>query len=202
MGLTMKKINFFIAICIGLFLFICAGNVQATTTEEEVRNLVQQSIDQILTILKDPAYAGDDNKEKRREMLRTAINTRFSFVKMSQLSLARTWKKLSAEQKKEFVGLFGQLLEDTYISKIESYTNEKIVYGKTFVQKNKAKVNTKIITDTVEIPINYSLVRTKKGDWVVYDMVIEGVSLVGNYRNQFKGVSYDELVAKLKDKQE
>lgn len=102
--------------------------------------------------------------------------------------------------------MFGQLLEDTYVSKIEAYTDEKVIYVKEFVKKKKAMVYTKIVTQTIEIPIDYRLYKTKSGDWRVYDLVIEGVSLVGNYRSQFdqmlqKG-SYAKLVENLKNKLE
>ena len=100
--------------------------------------------------------------------------------------------------------MFGKLLEDTYVSKIDDYTDEEVVYVKEFVRGKKAQVYTKIITDTVEIPIDYRMYKTKDGKWMVYDLVIEGVSLVGNYRSQFDQIlrkePYEKLVEDLEKK--
>ncbi|RLC13693.1 MAG: ABC transporter substrate-binding protein [Deltaproteobacteria bacterium] len=190
-----------------IFLVIFAGCVFLPVHNayaSPVQDLLKNSIDQILEILRDPSLKGEDAAEKRRASLRKVINERFSFAKMSQLSLARHWKKRSNEEKKEFIKLFGQLLEDTYISKIEAYTDEEVVYVKEFVKKKKAQINTKIVTETIEIPIDYRMYQTKKGSWMVYDLVIEGVSLVGNYRSQFDQIlqkdTYEELLEVLKKK--
>ncbi len=165
---------------------------------------LKASIDQILAVLKNPDYKGEAVTEKRRQALRAIIYERFSFEKMSQLSLGKYWKTISDQQKTEFVDLFGQLLEQNYVAKIEAYTNEEILYTKELVKKKKAKINTKIITDDVEIPIDYSMYQTKQGPWMVYDMVIEGVSLVANYRSQFNQIlqndTYEKLVEELKKK--
>ncbi len=197
----MKQIKRFFLILTALCLLMPAGRGLAASP---IQDKLKASIDQILSILRDPDLKGEENTQKRRELLREVINQRFSFAKMSQLSLARHWKKRTDEEKKNFVVLFGQLLEDTYISKIESYTDEEVVFVKELIKKKKAQINTKIITETVEIPIDYRMYKTKSGDWMVYDMVIEGVSLVGNYRTQFDQIlqkeSYDKLVADLKKK--
>jgi phospholipid transport system substrate-binding protein len=186
----------FFAVCI----LIPVNNVYASPVQEKLK----ASIDQILEILRDPSLKGDEFKEKRRDSLSKVIYERFSFAKMSQLSLARYWKQRSDVEKKIFIELFGQLLEDIYVSKIETYTDEKIVYVKEFVKKKKAQINTKIITASVEIPIDYRMYQTKDGDWMVYDMVIEGVSLVGNYRSQFAQImqkdTFEKLMEEIKKK--
>lgn len=196
----MKLLKHIFLIVVAACVFFPAHPVTASSVQDELK----VSIDKILDILRDPALKGTESIEKRRAALRKVINEKFSFAKMSQLSLARHWRKRSTAEKKAFIELFGQLLEDTYISKIESYTDEKVVYVKEFVKKKKAQVNTKIVTDTVEIPIDYRLYRTKTGAWMVYDLVIEGVSLVGNYRSQFDQIlqndSYEKLVEELKKK--
>ena len=196
--MKLVKHIFLVIFAVGIFLPI--HNVYASPVQDQLKN----TIDQILEILRDPAFEGEDTIEKRRASLRKVIHERFSFAKMSQLSLARHWKKRSNEEKKEFIELFGQLLEDTYISKIETYTDEKVVYVKEFVKKKKAQINTKIVTQTIEIPIDYRMYNAKDGSWLVYDLVIEGVSLVGNYRSQFDQMlqkdSYEKLVEELKKK--
>ena len=196
----MKLFKFVFLVFFTICLFLPVNDACASSVQDQLK----ATIDHILEILRDPSLKGDEHTEARRAALRKVIHERFSFAKMSQLSLARHWKKRSAEEKKAFIDLFGQLLEQTYISKIESYTDEKVAYGKEFVRKKKAQVNTKIITDTVEIPINYRMYRTKDGSWMVYDLVIEGVSLVGNYRSQFDQIlqkgSYEKLLDELKKK--
>ena len=181
-------------------LFLPIHNAYASPVQDQLKS----TIDNILGILRDPSLKGEEQAEKRRASLCKVINERFSFAKMSQLSLARHWKKRNDEEKKIFIELFGQLLEETYISKIEAYTDEKVVYVKEYVKKKKAQVNTKIVTDTVEIPIDYRLYQTNNGSWLVYDLVIEGVSLVGNYRSQFDQIlqkdTYEKLVEELKKK--
>ncbi len=196
----MKYFKQVLLILIVMGLFSPLNYADASVAQDQLKT----SIDQILVILRDPALSGDENIEKRRANLKKIINQRFSFAKMSQLSLSKNWKKRTKEEKKAFILLFGQLLEDTYVSKIESYTDEKIIFVKEYVKKKKAQINTKIITKSVEIPIDYRMYQAKDGSWMVYDIVIEGVSLVGNYRTQFKQIlqkqSYEELVEELKKK--
>lgn len=169
-----------------------------------VQDQLQGTINKILEILKDPALKGEGATKQRRDLLRSAVNERFSFEKMSQLCLARHWKERSDAEKKEFVELFGKLLEDTYISKIEAYTNEKIEYTKEAITDKKAQINTRILTGKIEIPIEYRLYQETDGSWRIYDLVIEGVSLVGNYRSQFDEMlqkdNYQKLVEELKKK--
>ncbi len=183
-------------------LFISTHQAMASSVTDQVKT----TIDKILEILKDPSLKGDESADKRRELLRETINKKFSFAKMSQLSLGKHWKERSDDEKNEFTKLFSQLLEDTYISKIEVYTDETIVYTKELVKKKKAQVNTKIVTDGVEIPLDYRLYKAKDDSWMVYDMVIEGVSLVGNYRTQFDQIlkknSFAKLVEEIKKKME
>ncbi len=198
----MKRLK--IAVLLLVFLVPCffypANNVLASPVQDQLKI----TIDNILEILRDPSFKGDEKKIERRASLSKVIHKRFSFAKMSQLSLARHWKKRSDEEKRAFIVLFGQLLEDTYVSKIETYTDEKVIYVKEFKKKNKAMVYTKVVTQTIEIPIDYRLYKTKSGEWMVYDLVIEGVSLVGNYRSQFDQImqrdSYEKLMENLKKK--
>ncbi len=169
------------------------------------REQLKQTIDQILEVLRDSSLQTEDKKIQRREMVRQIARVRFDYRKMSQLSLGKHWKGITDQEKNDFVDLFGTLLENTYMAKIETYTNEKVVFLKDRVKKKKAQVNTKIITKSVEIPIDYRMYRKKENLWMVYDMVIEGVSMIGNYRSQFSQMlergSFESLMAKLKEKQ-
>ena len=196
----MKQFRIIILIFFAVCIFFTVNNACASSVQDELK----VTLDQILEILQDKSLKGEEATEKRRAALRKLIHDKFSFAKMSQLSLARHWKARSEEEKKTFIDLFGQLLEQTYISKIESYSNEKVVFLKEYVTNKKAQVDTKVITETIEIPIDYRLYQAKNGSWMVYDVIIEGVSLVGNYRSQFDQMlqkePYEKLIQDLKKK--
>ncbi|MBU1196848.1 MAG: ABC transporter substrate-binding protein [Proteobacteria bacterium] len=187
-----------------IFTAVCILSPINHAVASVAQEQLQTTIDQILDILKDPALKGDENTEKRRTRLKDKISERFDFEKMSKSSVAKNlWKSGTQEEKKEFIKLFSQLLEDTYISKIESYTNEKIVYVKDDVKDKKATIDTKIITDTNEIPINYSLYQAEGNVWKVQNIQVVGLNLVGNYRAQFKSIrTFDKLLETLKKKLE
>lgn len=196
----MKFFKQVILILTAVCVFFPINDVRASVAQEQLKT----TIDQILQILEDPALKGDENIEKRRARLKDKISERFDFIKMSKSSVAKNlWKNGTQEEKKEFIKLFSQLLEDTYISKIESYTNEKILYVKDDVREKKATIHTKIMTDTNEIPINYSLYQAEGDVWLVQNIQVVGLNLVGNYRAQFKSIrTFDKLLETLKKKLE
>jgi phospholipid transport system substrate-binding protein len=148
---------------------------------------------------------GEGKAAERRAAVRQIANEIFDFGEIARRSLGRYWQPLSEAQRAEFVGLFGDLLERSYISKIELYGGEKIIYSGERVDGDLAIVGTKIITKNgTEVPIDYRLFR--RGDrWMVYDVNIEGISLVSNYRTQFNKIiqtsGYGTLVDRMKAKQ-
>ena len=160
---------------------------------------VHESVDAILALLKDDTLDQDD----RRAKIRAHINTRFDFNAMSQRTLATNWKKATAQEREKFIGLFSQLIENTYIGKIEAYTNEKVEYPGEKVKGSKALVETLIIAASADIPVDYKLYK-KGDDWLVYDVIIEGVSLVSNYRSSYQEIvkkeGFDGLLAKMQEK--
>ena len=168
--------------------------------------LVKQTTDKVIDILKNKEMKKPGKTKERRAAIRRTISERFDFEEMAKRSLARYWNQRTPDEKKEFVALYSDLLERTYIRKIESYTDQQFVYGEETGEGDYAMVRTKILTkkDT-DVPIEYRM-QKKNGGWLVYDVVIEGVSLVNNYRNQFNEImhsgSYETLVKKLKNKQE
>lgn len=127
-------------------------------------------------------------RETRWAKVGIVINDSFDFRGMSQSVLATNWKKASPEERQQFVVFFSQYLEDTYRTKIEAYTNQRVEYvvGEA-IRSKKAVVETLIITDSTEIPINYKL-KNNDGTWLAYDVVIEGISLVNNYRDTFAAI--------------
>jgi phospholipid transport system substrate-binding protein len=186
---------------------VCSFLLMSITVQAvEPKALMKQTIDKVMDILKNKDLKAPEKAADRLAELRTVIGERFDYEEMAQRSLAFFWKKRTPEEKKEFVSLFTDLLERSYTDKIESYTDEKIFYTDQKIEGDYATVKTKIITKrNVEVPIEYRLFK-KNGEWKVYDVVIEGVSLVNNYRNQFNKIirqdSYQELVQKMKNKQE
>lgn len=148
----------------------------------------QASVNKVLDVLRDPKLKSESAKEIKKDKLRTIYKSMFDEVEFSRRTLARNWSKLNPAQQKEFISLFEQVLEKSYVDKIFSYTNEKIdFYKENMLSENQAEIQTKVITSSKEIPIFYRMI--KKGDtWKVYDVVVENVSLVQNYRTQFNDI--------------
>ena len=170
---------------------------------------IRQTVDSILDILTNEALKAPERAEERRAKLRQAVLQRFGFEEMARRSLGRHWRKVSREQRQEFVSLFSDLLERSYINKIEAYTGDKqqIRYTKEKIDKDGyAIVRSEIVNKRdLNMEIEYRLVK-RQADWEVYDVVIEEVSLVSNYRTQFNKIileeSYEALVKKMKLKLE
>jgi phospholipid transport system substrate-binding protein len=157
---------------------------------------VQANVNKVLEVLRDPKLKAASAKEIEKEKLRLIYERMFDDVELSKRTLARHWNSLNVAQRKEFVLLFRQVLEKAYIDKILAYTDEKIVFDReTMVSGTQAEVQTRIVTTSKEIPIFYRVIL-KDGAWKVYDVVIENVSLVLNYRTQF-----NDILAKNKPEQ-
>ncbi len=168
---------------------VSAGAVAVDNTpKQEIERLVNQ----ILDILKDPRYKGDAHREERRQKLRSLVNQIFDLNDISKRVLGRYNRRFTKEQFKEFKELFSKLLEKIYLTKIEHYSNEKVIFEEEkMLSSTKAAVSTKIIKNDQEIPVEYRLVK-KNGKWTGYDVVIEGVSLVKNYRSQFYEILHNK----------
>jgi len=166
---------------------------------------LKSAIDRVVSTLESPALKGEGKVAERRAAVRKIADELFDFGEIARRALGRYWQPLTEAQRTEFVGLFADLLERSYISKIELYGGEKIVYSGDRVEGDLATVSTKIITKNgTEVPVDYRLF--KKGDrWMVYDVNIEGISLVSNYRTQFNKIiqtnGYNYLVERMKVKQ-
>ncbi len=187
-----------------LSLFCISFLVPSRVSAGEPTIQVKQTVDAVLDILKNKELKKPEKTEQRRAQIRNAVSGRFDFGEMAKRSLALQWKKRTPEEQSEFVPLFTDLIENTYIRKIERYQDEKVVYRDEKIEGTYATVKTDIVTTKeAQIPIEYRLM--KEGDqWKAYDVIIEGVSLVNNYRNQFNSIirsgSYAELVKRLKSK--
>lgn len=149
---------------------------------------VQTNVNKVLDVLRDPKLKDESAKGIKKERIEAIYEQMFDEVELSKRTLGKNWTKLNPAQQQEVVRLYGQILEKAYIDKILSYTNEKIVFSKeNMLSSNQAEVQTKVITSTNEILIFYRVIL-KGGIWKVYDVVVENVSLVQNYRSQFNSI--------------
>jgi phospholipid transport system substrate-binding protein len=165
---------------------------------------IRTHVDSMLDVLRDPALKGESVRETRKDKIRAISEKMFNFEALSKRTLGKNWKKLNAGQQKEFVELYKDMLEKAYIDRILDYSDEKVVYQKEIMlSENKAEVRTTIVAKTGDIPMNYRLIL-KAGKWGVYDIVVEGVSLIKNYRSQFREIiakkSLEDLLATMRDK--
>ncbi len=165
---------------------------------------IKKTTDKILAIVSDPAFKAPDKEKEKKKRIRETVDERFDWEEMSQRTLARHWAQRTKEERKEFIDLFGKLLERTYMDNVGGYSGEKVLYESESVDGNYGIVKVKIVTHKeTEIPVMYRL-KKKGNDWFVYDISIEGVSLINNYRTQFNSIivrsSYPKLIDKLKAK--
>ena len=143
------------------------------------------SIERFLAVLNDPELKKPGQEEVRRQKVIKLAFEQFDMPRMAMLSLGRGWKKMSPEERVEFTGLFKKLLTKSYISLIDNYSGEKVVFTREEVRGNKAEVRSKVVGNGRETPIFYKLKKEPNGKWLIYDVIIENVSLVRNYRSQF-----------------
>ena len=160
-------------------------------------------VDKIVSILTDPAFQGPANSTKRRETVMKIAHERFDFEEMSKRVLGSQWRQLSAQEQKDFVDLFTTLLEHAYIGKIEDYSKQKVVFKGQRIKESRAQVETEVVDKDVLLPVSYIMIL--KGDqWMAYDIVVEGVSLIRNYMEQFREIirkdGYPSLVKLIEDK--
>ena len=196
------KAGFFILI---LSLLI---NVARAAAPERPGEQVRATTDKIIAILKRPDLQGEAKRAERHRLIREEIETRFDWDKIARSCLGRHWPKLSKQQQAEFMDAFKQFLEHTYLDRIEPYYDqlERIDYqGERIAENIYASVRTSVVTkQKIDHPVEYRLEKSQGGLWRVYDVVIEGVSLVKNYRTQFDEImtrsSFDGLLSELKSK--
>ena len=149
---------------------------------------VKGHVTQVLDVLRDPSLKAESAKKVKKEKIQTIAEKMFDFAELSKRTLAQNWSRFDPDQQKEFVSLYTALLRDTYTNKIMTYTDEKIVFGSEVeLTKNTFEVRSTVKRNAGDIPINYR-VMLKDGSWRVYDVVIEGVSLINNYRSQFREI--------------
>ena len=186
------------ALTFALVTALATPAVTGTPTEQ-----LKQRVDEVIRVLSDPGLKG--KTDQRRAAVRKISETIFDYPDTARRSLGPHWNARTPEERREFVQLFADLLERAYFSKINRYQGEKVRYGAETIDGNEAVVKTTIVTNEgTEVPVDYRMHRAD-GRWLVYDVVIEGVSLVSNYRSQFNKIvrteSYQALVQKLRAKE-
>jgi phospholipid transport system substrate-binding protein len=176
-------------------------------TAGEPTDLVRQITDQVLKILEDPQFQDPNRQAERQERLHKIAAQVFDWQEMARRALARHWRERTPQEQQEFVTLFRDLVESTYINRLESSIQEKreIQYVGEQVDGSRATVKTTVVTRrNQQVPIEYRLHKAN-GRWLIYDVLVEGISLVNNYRSQFDRIitssSYNDLVQKMKNRQ-
>ena len=181
------------------------STIAGAANEKKAIELVRTTVEAVLDVMKDEAFSGPEKIRERRDKIKALVSVRFNFREMSKRALARNWKKRSKAEQDEFVGLFSDLLQNTYISKIEAYTDEKVTYDKEIIRKGGrySIVKTSILSKDIIIPIDYRLIN-RGDDCRIYDVLVEGVSIISNYRSQYNTIlsreSFPELIQKMEDK--
>jgi len=196
----MKRQRFFIhLVVVGLMIHL--SMVSECFADSEVTSQLKDTIEKVIKIVQDEAL--DKDKQARRVALRKTIAERFNYRQMVMRSLAKNWDARSDQERQEFIALFKSLLENSYANKLEAYKDEEINYLDEMIKGKYALVKTEVVRKSSTIGVDYKLIQ-EKGSWQVYDFVIEGVSMIRNYRSQFTKIirrdSYEVLVQKLTEK--
>lgn len=190
----------------GLVLLLLVFGIALPGWAGEPTDEIKQTTDKIISNLTNPSLKGSSKTAEREKLIRQAIDERFDWQEMARRSLARYWDQRTDGEKKEFVRLYSDLLERTYMDKVEGYSGEKVIYEGESIDNGYAVVRVKIVTKkNTDIHVHYRL-RREENKWLVYDVSIEGVSLVNNYRTQFNSIilksSYENLVKRLRERVE
>ena len=196
----MKRQRFFThLVVVGLVIHL--SMVSECFAGSEVTSQLKSTIEKVIEIVQDKALMND--LQARRAVLRKLIDSQFNYRQMVMRSLAKNWDPRSDQERQQFISLFKSLLENSYASKLEAYSDEKINYLSEVIKGKYALVKTEVVRPSSTIAVDYKLIQ-ENGDWQVYDFVIEGVSMIRNYRSQFTKIirkdSYGALVQKLTDK--
>ena len=199
------KLNkyFYKFIFIALFLVFTAPGFALATPADDAKAVLKEHIDHVMSLLMEPAFTDPTQRDNQIKKIDTVILEIFDFQEFSSRTIGKKWFSFSEQQKKDFIDAFASLLRSTYIEKMDKYDGESVNYtgSRTSKDGNKVEIKTTINAKGKEIPVSYQML--KKGDWIVYDVRIEGMSLVENYRSQFEeifksGGTPDDLIVRVK----
>jgi len=175
------RTNIFLQLFVGLSLGLVLSVSQAAV--EMPQQQVQETVDKVMAVLNNSSLSAQD----RHTQISDLIASRFDFEAMSRSILAVNWKKANAEQQAEFIRLFRKILQNTYVTAVESYHGETVRVEAEKISGRRATVNSFIVMTDKEIPVSYRF-KQASGGWQAYDVVIEGVSLISNYRSSFRSI--------------
>ncbi len=191
--MTVKRMVVGVVVALQLFMGGLSSAMAGPATES-----IRGTVDEVLRILNDKELKAPAKHEDRRQRLEKVVAARFDYSEMSHRSLGKQWNQLSDKEKEEFTDLFRTLLTNTYADRVETYSGEGVQYLNERTDKEYAEVRTKVLSGKTEIPMDYRLLN-KNNDWHVYDVVVDGVSLVNNYRGQFTKILHDSSYSGLVD---
>ena len=172
---------------VGIILILCLIFPVSASAGAPLET-VKGHVNKVLDVLRDPSLKAESARKVKKEKIQAIAEKMFDFAELSKRTLAQNWSKFDPGQQKEFISLYTTLLRDTYINKIMGYTDEKIVFNNEVeLTENTFEVRSTVQSKAGNVPIYYRVIL-KDGSWKVYDVVIEGVSLINNYRSQFREI--------------
>ncbi len=193
----------FIILASGILFYLGNFSLVNATAQPDPTEQFRPYVEEIVSILTDPDLQTKEKHSLRRENMRGVISECFNFDEMSRRVLARNWPKLNKDEQTYFVSQFTKLLENAYIGKIEAYSDQKIEFTTQRIKGQRAQVVTNIIDKGTIIAVSYIMIL-QDNRWKVYDVVIEGVSLIRNYKEQFRQIlrreGYKYLLAQVEKK--
>lgn len=194
----MRKIIFFL---LSVYCFVTVNTfAQASGKPSE---FLMPVLKDLVAVLQDAKFKGPENMAARREKIMSGVKSGFDFKEMSKRVLGKTWNDIDGTEQERFTVLMTKLLENVYIGKFENYSGPEAKFAGETVKGDRAQVTTLIENDGLELPVHY-IMQEQDGKWMVYDINIEGVSLIRNYREQFKSIlrkeNYEGLVKVLEEK--
>ncbi len=200
----MLRHRLIVLIQLSFFLLLSFVPVNLWGGDSGPQQQLEVSINHLLDVLRDETLKGDEQQNLRRERIAEVVFMQFDMRRMAKLALGRDWKGLSDAERCRFTGLFRDLLKKSYVATIDGYADEEISYRKEIIKGFKAEVKTLVISRIRgEIPLSYKL-HVEEGKWLIYDVIIENVSLVRNYRSQFgpimKKKGFIGLIAQMEKK--
>jgi phospholipid transport system substrate-binding protein len=202
LGLTINHLMKLTLLAATSFVMM-AGSPSPTAAGAEATEAVQGTIAKVMGVLDDERLTGPDQVEARRHEVEEIIRQRVDYEEMAKRALGTQWSSLSHHERREFVDLFVQLLRDTFAGRIAEHSDEQVLYLSEEREDTFAEVKTQLKGRKIDTPVDFRLIH-RSGDWRVYDVVIDGASIVSNYRSQFtsiiRDVSYQGLVKKMRQK--
>ncbi len=198
----MKK--FGILIFLFVFMAVSQAGASADFAADQPISQIKATVDQAILLLNDKSLQGVDKLGVRQKMLFRLVDNRFDFPLMGKLALGKSWAGIDPVERQKFLNLFAELLKNTYVRRVNSYSGEKIIFTKQVIRKNLALVYSFYEKNNDNFSINYKMKKSASGQWLVFDVVIEGVSVVKQYRKQFHQILQNEsmsaLIKRLDDK--